>query len=173
MKYWIFAILLVLPARACELAFEVVDEIRSGDSQERQSDLFLDAYDAFSAVVRDGVFRWRDFDGHHEVRVAQARLVCDVTQKTLKVMLPEHTDSIHLDAITRALGIAFTMKHEKRTKEMFTRRIEKIRVLDKAAVIEADPTRREILRDLMRKLLPVLDGEPDRSVRLQRRTSNP
>lgn len=173
MKYWIIAILLVLPARASELAFEVVDEIRSGDSQERQSDLFLDAYDAFSAVVRDGVFRWQDFYGHHEVAVAQARLVCDVAQKTLKVMLPAHTDSRHLDAITRALGIAFVITHEKRTKEMLRRRIEKIRVFAKAAEIEADPTRREILRDLVRTLVPMADGEPDRSVRLQRRTSKP
>jgi hypothetical protein len=171
MKILVLALLCLSHACASELTFEVVDEVKSQTSREQQMQVFLDAYDAFSKVAGDGTFKWQDFSGRHEVVLSQARLTCDVPNRTLKLTLPLETNAGRLDAIAHALQIATSEKAGRRMSDAVKQLQAKIGALQESWDAEKDVTRQRILGELINASIPPRDPPPGPQIGLRRKNA--
>src|SRR5262245_12267222 len=100
MKSLSLVILVVSRLTASEVTFEFSDEVKMRSSHEEQMQVLLETYDAVASVIRAGVYRWQSSEGPREVNFDSARVVCYVTEKSLKVIVPDEVDSGRLDAIS-------------------------------------------------------------------------
>ena len=168
MRIPLILLLIVVPLKAAELTFEVVDVTKSRSSREQQLEIFMDAYDAFAAVIRDGGFEWVDAFGRHKVKLENARLVADCEEKTLRVVIPRELDSVGISTVSDALFVAVTQKQGKRIAEAVERLQVKIGELKEALGTEKDVTRRKILAQLLNAAMPLTGLSPEEEARRTR-----
>ncbi len=164
----VFAIVLSLcNLCASELAFEVVDESKTKFSREQQLLVLLEAYDVFSEAARTGVYEWRSDGDNHRVNLPDAKVVCDVEQNTLRIIISAEVDARELKFISVALQTAAHDKSFARYLETIKQVTAKMKAAQSELDSEKDPVRRKILSELRKASMPSPDEVLNNRVRLR------
>jgi hypothetical protein len=145
------ATIIATATTATELRFEVLET--PGDKASRPNEyrwqVFLLAYDTFSAAIRSGVVRYVDFDkmAAREIPLPKGTLDCDLKSAALRIVLAQDLTADDAKALSTALleavaqGSLLPRPSKEEMAATLERHLANVRALKSQIDAEQDPIR--------------------------------